>query len=158
MSATSAKETVLAAIESVETRDLDRLAALYDPAIAFDWPPGLPYSGHYESGHIAEMTERFASVWEPLQQTEHERRMDPTVVATAGDTVVVRYVTRGADAAGRRFETPALARYRARDGRLVEAQMYYWDLIGLKEFIKSAGIAERAMSEVNARTPPGAPS
>jgi ketosteroid isomerase-like protein len=80
-------------------------------------------------------------VWQPLQQTEQERRMEPTVVATAGDTVVVQYVTRGADAAGRRFDTPVLARYRARDGRLVEAQMYYWDLIGLQEFIKSAGVA-----------------
>ena len=144
MRTTSAKETVLAAIESVETRDLDRLATLYDPTIAFDWPPGLPYSGHYEGRHVATMTERFASVWIPLQQTEHERRMEPTVVATAGDTVVVQYVTRGADAAGRRFETPVLARYRARDGRLVEAQMYYWDLIGLREFIKFAGVAGNA--------------
>jgi uncharacterized protein len=142
--ATSAKETALAAIESVETRDLDRLATLYDPGIIFDWPPGLPYSGHYEGRHIATMTERFASVWQPLQETEEERRMDPTVVATAGDTVVVQYVARGADAAGRRFETPVLARYRARDGRLVEAQMYYWDLIGLQEFIRSAGVAGRA--------------
>jgi ketosteroid isomerase-like protein len=139
--ATSAEETVLAAIESVEARDLDRLAALYDPGIAFDWPPGLPYSGHYEGRHIATMTERLASVWQPLQQTEEERRMEPTVVATAGDTVVVQYVTHGADAAGRRFDTPVLARYRAHDGRLIEAQMYYWDLIGLQEFIKSAGVA-----------------
>jgi ketosteroid isomerase-like protein len=134
----NAEETVLAAIRSVEGRDLDRLATLYDPGIAFDWPPGLPYSGHYEGGDIATMSERFASVWQPLQQTEEERRMDPTVVATADDTVVVQYVTRGADAAGRRFETPVLARYRAHDGRLVEAQMYYWDLIGLQEFITSA--------------------
>lgn len=141
MRATSPEETVLTAIKSVESRDLDRLAALYDPRITFDWPPGLPYSGHYEGGHIATMTELFASVWQPLQQTEQERRMEPTVVATAGDTVVVQYVTRGADAAGRRFDTPVLARYRARDGRLVEAQMYYWDLIGLQEFIKSAGVA-----------------
>jgi ketosteroid isomerase-like protein len=139
--ATSAEETVLDAIKSVETRDLDRLAALYDPGIAFDWPPGLPYSGHYEGRHIATMSEVFASVWQPLQQTEEERRMEPTVVATAGDTVVVQYVTRGADAAGRRFDTPVLGRYRARDGRLVEAQMYYWDLIGLQAFIKSAGVA-----------------
>jgi ketosteroid isomerase-like protein len=137
--AMSAEETVLAAVQSVEARDLDRLAALYDPEIAFDWPPGLPYSGHYEGGRIATMSERFASVWQPLQQTEEERRMEATIVATAGDTVVVHYVTRGADAAGRRFETPVLARYRVRDGRLVEAQMYYWDLIGLHDFIESAG-------------------
>jgi ketosteroid isomerase-like protein len=142
--ATSAQETVLAAIESVETRDLERLAALYDPAVAFDWPPGLPYSGHYEGRDVATMTERFASVWLPLQQTDEQRRMEPTVVATASDTVVVQYVARGADAAGRRFETPVLARYRARGGRLVEAQMYYWDLIGLQEFIKSAGVAGSA--------------
>jgi ketosteroid isomerase-like protein len=142
--ASSAEETVLAAIQSVEARDLDRLAALYDPGIAFDWPPGLPYSGHYEGTSIATMSERFASVWQPLQQTEEERRMEPTVVATAGDTVVVQYVTRGADSVGRRFETPVLARYRARDGRLVEAQMYYWDLIGLHDFISAAGLEDSA--------------
>jgi SnoaL-like domain len=142
--ATSAEETVLAAINAVEARDLNRLAALYDPGIAFDWQPGLPYSGHYQGGHIATMTERFASVWEPLQPTEEERRMDPSVLATAGDTVVAQYVTRGVDAAGRRFETPVLARYRARGGLLVDAQMYYWDLIGLQEFIRSAGVAGSA--------------
>ena len=60
MRASSAEETVLAAIRSVETRDLDRLATLYDPGIAFDWPPGLPYSGHYEGSDIATMSERFA--------------------------------------------------------------------------------------------------
>ena len=144
MSASSAEETVLAAIRSVETRDLARLATLYDPGITFDWPPGLPYSGHYESSDIATMSERFASVWQPLQQTEEDRQMEPTVVATAGDTVVVQYVARGADATGRRFETPVLARYRARDGRLVEAQMYYWDLIGLQEFIEAAGVENSA--------------
>ena len=144
MRASSAEETVLAAIRSVEARDLDGLAMLYDPDISFDWPPGLPYSGHYEGTHIAAMSERFASVWQPLQRTEAEREMEPIVVATAGDTVVVQYVTRGTDAAGRRFETPVLARYRAPDGRLVEAQMYYWDLIGLQEFIKSAGVASSA--------------
>ena len=137
----SAEQTVLAAITAVEQRDLDRLAGLYDPGVRFHWPPGLPYSGCYESGELATMSQRFSSVWQPLQPTEELRRMEPSVVATSDDTVVVQYVTRGVDAGGQRFETPVLARYRGRDGRLVEAQMYYWDLVGLRQFLQTAGVA-----------------
>jgi hypothetical protein len=34
-----------------------------------------------------------------------------------------------------------LARYRAREGRLLEAQMFYWDLVGLRQFLETAGVA-----------------
>jgi ketosteroid isomerase-like protein len=137
----SAEHTVLAAIAAVEERDLDRLAGLYDPGVRFHWPPGLPYSGRYEGKELATMTQRFSSVWQPLQPTEEQRRMEPSVVATCGDTVVLQYVTRGVDAGGRTFETPVLARYRAREGRLLEAQMFYWDLVGLRQFLETAGVA-----------------
>ena len=137
----SAEHTVLAAIAAVEQRDLDRLARLYDPGVRFHWPPGLPYSGRYEGKELATMTQRFSSVWQPLQPAEEQRRMEPSVVATCGDTVVLQYVTRGVDAGGRRFETPVLGRYRAREGRLLEAQMFYWDLVGLTQFLETAGVA-----------------
>ena len=136
----SAEHTVLAAIEAVEQRDFDRLAALYYPGVRFEWPPGLPYSGRYEGDEIVTMSQRFSSVWGALQPTDAERRMEPTVVAAADDTVVVQYVTRGVDRHGRRFETPVLARYQAKDGRLADAQMYYWDLVGLRRFLHVAGV------------------
>lgn len=138
MTETSAEQTALAAIEAVEQRDLGRLAGLYDPSVEFDWQPGLPYSGHYQGGSIPDMTERYRAVWQPLQPTEAERRMDATVVASAGDTVVVEYHCRAVDQRGRRFTTPVLACYQARNGRLMRARMFYWDLQGLRTFLTSA--------------------
>jgi len=139
MTETTAELTALAAIEAVEQRDLERLEALYDPDVEFDWQPGLPYSGHYQHEGNADMTERYRAVWERLQPTEAERRMDAAVVASSGETVVIEYQCRAVDHRARRFETPVLARYRVRDGRLVAAQMFYWDLEGLRVFLTSAG-------------------
>lgn len=141
MTGTSAELTALAAIAAVEQRDLERLAALYDRDVEFDWQPGLPYSGHYQHERIADMTEHYRAVWEQLQPTEAERRMDAAVVASSGETIVIEYQCRGVDHQARRFETPVLARYRVRDGRLVAAQMFYWDLEGLRGFLASAGRA-----------------
>jgi ketosteroid isomerase-like protein len=133
------ERTALAAIEAVEARDAQRLSELYDPTVVFEWPPGLPYSGRFHGADIDTMTRRFATVWAPLQPSATERGMDPVVVAASGDTVVIEYQWRAVAPGARRFETPVLARYRANGGRLTAAQMYYWDLPGLIEFLHETG-------------------
>lgn len=132
------KQVVLAALEAVEWRRIDKLHQLYHPEVEFHWQPGLPYGGDFSGPAMATMAELFARTWEPLQPDAETRRMDPVVVAAAGDDVVVNYVWRGLDGQGNRFETPTLAHYRVANGKLREARMYYYDLVGLIGFLENA--------------------
>jgi ketosteroid isomerase-like protein len=133
---------VLQMLQLLEGRELDRLGELYHPEIEFHWPPGLPYSGHFVGAAVAQMSERFAATWLPLQPTRETRRMDPRVVATGDDSrVVINYMWRGLDSQGRRFETETLAEYQVRDGRLARAQMFYYDLAGMIAFLDNARAA-----------------
>lgn len=136
----TAEEIVLVAVKAVEDRDLDTLAQLYHPDVRFEWPPGLPYSGTFQGASVDEMTERFGAVWEPLQPTDDEKRMDATVVVSSGNTVVVEYTWRAVDRHGHRFETSTLARYEVRDGRFAGARMYYSDHAGLLAFLRDAAV------------------
>ena len=123
----------------IEQRQLERLADFYHPKIEFHWPPGLPYSGDFTGPAVAEMTKRFAATWIPLQPTPETRRMNPRVLAVGENgRVIVNYVWRGVDAKGKRFETEVLADYQVRDGRLVRAQMFYYDLPGVIAFVDGA--------------------
>jgi ketosteroid isomerase-like protein len=133
-------EIVMDALRAVEERQPGRLAALYHPEIEFNWPPGLPYSGRFTGRAIEEMTQRFAATWVPLQPTEETRRMRPRILAK-GDNgrVVVNYLWMGMDTKGQRFETEVLADYQVRDGRLARAQMFYYDLPGMIDFLRAAG-------------------
>lgn len=133
-------EVVLAAITAVEDRDVTTLLRLYHPDLEFLWPPGLPYSGTFKGAEIEDMTERFTAVWAPLQPTDAEKRMDPVVVASAGSTVIVHYTWRALDSSGRRFETSTLAHYEVLDGRLAQAQMYYFDMAGMLTFLRDTGV------------------
>lgn len=145
-------DVVLDVLDAVEKRDAVRLAQLYHPDVEFHWPPGLPYSGVHRGAAVSDMNLRFAQVWLPLQPTMNERRMEPRLVAAQGADVVVRYAWKGRDAAGNLFETPTLAHYQVRDQKLVRAQMYHYDLVGLARFV--------ATSEPDAKASPcrGPPS
>jgi ketosteroid isomerase-like protein len=133
-------EIVMDALRAVEERQPERLAALYHPEIEFNWPPGLPYSGRFTGRAIEEMTQRFAATWVPLQPTEETRRMRPRILALGEDgRVVVNYLWKAMDTKGRRFETEVLADYQVRDGRLARAQMFYYDLPGMIDFLRAAG-------------------
>lgn len=141
MNAEKNANVVMQILHAIEERRFDRLPALYHPEIEFHWPPGLPYSGDFTAAAVAEMNERFAATWLPLQPTEEMRRMNPRVVAMNDDGhVIVHYVWKGLDANGRRFETETLADYQVRDGRLARAQMFYYDLLGMLAFLDGARI------------------
>jgi ketosteroid isomerase-like protein len=130
---------VLDLLHAIEERQSERIAKLYHPEIEFHWPPGLPYSGSFTGPAVAEMAERFAATWLPLQPTDETRRMRPRVVAVGPDgRVVVNYLWKGLDAKRQRFETEVLADYQVRDGRLARAQMFYYDLPGVIAFLRDA--------------------
>lgn len=133
------EDVVLAVLRAVETRDIERLPTMYHPEIEFRWQPALPWGGVYKGfGEVGPMSEAFAAIWGPLQPTDRERRMDPRIVASDGPDVVVNYCWRARDAEGRAFETETLAHYRVREGKLAGAQMFYYDLAGLLDFLAGA--------------------
>lgn len=133
---TDNEEIALTTIRCVEQRNLERLHELYHPDVAFHWQPGLPYSGDFSGSKMAAMTETFAEVWGPLQPDDATRRMDPRVVASHGDLVIVEYTWRARRPDGATFETETLAKYRFKDSRLIDARMFYFDLEGLIAFIE----------------------
>jgi len=130
--------TLLAAIER---RDRELLQKLYHPDIEFHWRPGLPYSGVHKGETVAKMQECFASIWFPLQPTEERRRMDSRALATGPKgRVIINYTWKGLSRDGVGFETETLADYQVEDGQLRRAQMFYYDLPGLIEFLKHCGV------------------
>jgi ketosteroid isomerase-like protein len=64
--------------------------------------------------------------------------MEPRVVASRGDEVVVLWRQRGLSAGGERFDAPVVALYTVRDGRLARAQMLYFDTTELVGFLRRA--------------------
>jgi ketosteroid isomerase-like protein len=134
---------MLAIFSAIERRDAQRLRDLFDPEAEFHWPPPLPYSppaGAHQGPPASPGTQpTWEETWDPLQPTEAERRMDPRVVAAGGDEVVVLWRQRGISPAGERFDGPVLGLYRLRAGRLVRAQMFYFDTVALVGFLARAG-------------------
>jgi ketosteroid isomerase-like protein len=128
----------LESFRAVADRDAERLWELFHPDVEFFWPPSLPYGGRFRGAGIADMSLAFAEVWDPLQPTDAERRMDPRVVASGAGEVVVQYFQRGIDANDVHFETEVLGLYEVSDAQLVRAQMFYFDPVGLERFIASA--------------------
>ena len=64
--------------------------------------------------------------------------MDPRVVAAAGDEVVVLWQQRGVAPTGERFDDEVLALYKLRDGKLIRAQMFYFDTLATARFLAKA--------------------
>lgn len=66
--------------------------------------------------------------------------MDPRVVAAAGDEVVVLWQQRGVAPAGEHFDSEVLALYKLRNGKLIRAQMFYFDTVATARFLADAQI------------------
>ena len=130
MNATENTEVMRGIFSAIEHRDSQRLLDLCQPDVAFLWPPALPYAGGERGA--------WAQTWMPLQPTDAEQRMDPRVVAASEDEVVILWQQRGVSPAGDRFAGPVLGLYRLRDGKLARAQMFYFDTVGLVDFLTKA--------------------
>jgi ketosteroid isomerase-like protein len=135
------EKIVLEVFSVIEHRDRQRpdprpLIDLCDSEIEFHWPASLPYGGP-RRGFTASGPS-WEQVWSPLQPTEAERRMDPRVVASNGNEVVVLWRQRGVSRAGDRFEGEVLGLYEVRGHKLARAQMFYFDTVALANFLGRA--------------------
>jgi len=61
--------------------------------------------------------------------------MDPKIVGTRGNEVVVHWHQRGVDADGARLDEEVLGLYRLLDGKLLRAQMFYFDTTRVSAFL-----------------------
>jgi ketosteroid isomerase-like protein len=131
---------MLDVFKAVQRRDAQRFAELVHPEFEIHWPPSLPYGGSYRDLEVDARQGRptWSKTWNPLQPTAAERRMDPRVVATSDQEVVVLWRQRGRNPAGERFDTPVLGLYQLRDGRLTRAQMFYFDTVAVAGFLAAA--------------------
>jgi ketosteroid isomerase-like protein len=120
---------------AIEQRDEQRVRELFDPELELHWPPSLPYGGTHTATTPGPTWEQ---TWIPLQPTESERRLDPRIVAAAGDEVVVLWRQRGVAPAGERFDGEVLALYKLRKGKLIRAQMFYFDTVATANFLAKA--------------------
>jgi ketosteroid isomerase-like protein len=138
MTRSASTDIVMAAFAAVEERDERRLAELYHPEVEFHWPPSLPYGGSIHGAAALQPGDRtsFDQIWDPLQPTRRERRMDPRVVAATGQEVVVLWHQRGLRPAGQRLDMETLGLYGVRDGKFARAQMFYFDTTAVLRFLQ----------------------
>ena len=132
---------VLEAFRAVESRDEERLRALYHPEVEFHWPPSLQYGGTFRGAGLAATRQgpTWDAIWDPLQPTEAERRLDPRVVAASDEEVVVLWRQRGVSPTGERIDQPVLGLYEVRDSKFARAQMFYFDTVAVARFLAEAG-------------------
>jgi ketosteroid isomerase-like protein len=140
MNSTASTDIVMAAFAAVERRDERCLAELYHPEVEFHWPPSLPYGGSFHGAAALQAGDRtgFDQVWDPLQPTRHERRMDPRVKAATDQEVVVLWHQRGLRPTGQRLDIEVLGLYGVRDGKFARAQMFYFDTTAVLRFLQQS--------------------
>jgi uncharacterized protein len=120
--------------EAIERRDDRRFNEYLDPECELHWPPSLPYGG---SSRVSDPTHpTWQETWDPLQPTDVERAMDPRVVAAQGNEVVVLWQQRGLRPGGERLDTEVVGIYRLREGKLLRAQMFYFDTCAVARFLE----------------------
>jgi ketosteroid isomerase-like protein len=137
----SSAEVVLAVFEAVESRDREKLFELYHEDVEFHEARSLPYGGSKRGKEVLRRQletapgETWLGTWGPLQPTDEERRMDPRVVASNGEEVVVSYRQRAVGPDGERFDKPVLGIYEVRDGKFARAQMFHFDTAAIVDFL-----------------------
>jgi ketosteroid isomerase-like protein len=136
-SETTNASVMLDIFSAIERRDAQRLAELCEPDVELSWPAALPYGGTTRG--LGTEPPTWIDTWAPLQPSQAERSMEPRVVASSGDEVVVLWRQRGRSPSGERFDAPVLALYTLQDGKLARAQMFYFDTAAVVEFLTRAG-------------------
>jgi uncharacterized protein len=131
-------ETIRSLFRGVEERDLEAYIAAGHPEVVIREPGSLPYGGDYRG---LEGMRRHAAgwmrTWAALQPGD-ERKLD-AVFIDAGYHVVAswRLRARAHDGNGT-LDMPMVGIYRLRDGKLVEAQMFYSDTVEVLRFLEVA--------------------
>jgi len=132
MNAEQNTQVMLEVFRAIEQRDLQGVLDRCHADAEFHWPPPLPYGGvsYGPSGR------RWADTWIPLQPSRAEQAMDPRVVAATDEEVVILWRQRGVSPTGGRCDSPVLALYRLREGKLARAQMFYFDPVAVAGFLQ----------------------
>jgi ketosteroid isomerase-like protein len=125
---------VLEAFRAVVQRDERRLRELCHPEVTFHWPPSLPFGASHGG-----LEDRWSEVWDRVQPTDAQRRMDPRVVAATDREVVVLWRQQGLGPRGTSYDGEVLGLYEVRDGKLARAQMFYFDAIAAARFLAESG-------------------
>jgi ketosteroid isomerase-like protein len=122
----------------VNDRNMQPFLQLVQPDVELCWPPSLPYGGSARGWQQPDPS--WADIWDPLQPTPAERRMNPRVIAANDrNEVVVLYCQRGVNNRGEHFDTEVLGVYKIREGKLSRAQMFYFDEAGTNRFLATLG-------------------
>jgi ketosteroid isomerase-like protein len=88
-------ELLLDVFRAVEERNAEALFALFHADIGFHQPTSLPFGGsYYGLAAVLHHARSWHRAWIPFQR-QPERRMEPRVVATANDEVVILWQQRG---------------------------------------------------------------
>jgi len=141
---TPSVDTVMAVFTAVEQRDGDALARVCQPDVEFCWPPPLPYGGSVRG--LARRGEGWAAYWDGLQPTADLRRLQPRVIAAAGQEVVVLWRQRGLTPSGESLDSEVLGLYRVREGKLARGQMFHFDPASVCVFLARASRAAQSGS------------
>jgi uncharacterized protein len=129
-------QVILEIFSASERRDLQHLLDLCHAHVEFHWPPALPYGGTSRGFKIEPPS--WGHTWIPLQPTQAEQKMDPRIVAASDDEVVVLWRQRGVSPGGDRLDSPVLALYEVRDGKLARAQMFHFDPTAVVDVLATA--------------------
>jgi ketosteroid isomerase-like protein len=127
---------ILEIFRAIEEREDSKIPELFQADFEIYWPPSLPYGGTFRG--LTPRPNGWKEIWDPLQPTEAERKMDAEVVASHGDNVVVRWHQRGVSAKRARFDGEVLGLYTFRGGKLARAQMFYFDTNAVAKFLAEA--------------------
>ena len=140
----SSAEVVMGVFRAIEQRDPDKLFELFHEDVEFHWPVSLPYGGSSQGRETqrrqleTEPEKTWLGTWGPLQPTDQERRMDPRIVSSSDDEVVISYRQRAVSPDGERFDAPVLGLYEVRDGKFARAEMFHFDTAEIVEFLERA--------------------
>jgi uncharacterized protein len=128
-------EVMLEIFRAIERRDQHRMFELVHADAEFLWPPSLPYA---DARKPQPGGPGWGTTWIPLQPEEADRRLEPRVVASSDEEVVVHWQQKGVSPTGDRIDTPVLGLYRLREGKLARAQMFYFDPAAVVAFLSKA--------------------
>jgi ketosteroid isomerase-like protein len=128
--------TILEVFRAIEERNQEQFVKHIQPDFEIHWPTSLPYGGTFRG--LEPRPNGWNEIWEPLQPTPAEKRMDAHVIAARGDEVVVLWHQRGRTPSGERFDQEVVGMYRFREGKLARAQMFYFDTAAVARFLAQA--------------------
>lgn len=141
-------EVMLEIFHAIERRDQQHMLDLVHPDAEFLWPPSLPYAA---SRNPKPGGPSWGATWIPLQPGDADRRLEPRVVAASEEEVVIHWRQKGASPTGDRLDTPVLGLYRLSDGKLVRAQMFYFDAAAVVAFLDGANPTNDTLDRTDSR-------